>query len=285
MADTQVSKTCALKSMWVRLPPAAQGNSNIYMKINSSTSKRKILRIISVFLLLLGGIIYFFSAQKNLSKTKTSSYSPPQAKSTTFQNILIKDCLNTIADKSLSGEINPDALPIDIKIADLKSNTAHCDSDASKYINIFLNEENSFMTISDIFSKHCCHAPSSLENTGKLIKTTGDINIFIHTGTWNDGPNEVYRPIIARGVKIIKLANGEEIKVIIDREIIDKSDPTLQKIEDKYQVIDPNFNTGEKVLTPEAVEKMLMDDFFSTLNEYSVVNKIETDLQNITLKD
>ena len=32
MADTQVSKTCALKGMWVRLPPAA----HIYYKYELS---------------------------------------------------------------------------------------------------------------------------------------------------------------------------------------------------------------------------------------------------------
>ncbi len=68
----------------------------------------------------------------------------------------------------------------------------------------------------------------------------------------------------------------------MDRLALDKTNISLQKLEDKYQVIDPNFNSGAKVLTPEAVDKMFMDNFFNNFDNSSVVEKVESDLGSIT---
>lgn len=214
--------------------------------------------------------IYYLKTQKSTTVQNTKQDTPQKTTSstssssqvqTTFQTLLGKNCLNQSRDKQLSGEIALDTLPLTIKLSALK-NKGNCDSDFAKYVKIPLGEENSFITISDKNSYYCCSGPSSLEPAGKLIMTSGDISIYIHTGTWGDGPNSGYKPIVARGVKSFKLNNGEEIRVVLDRIALDKNDPSLQKVEDKYQIIDPNFDSGAKVLTPDTVDKMFMDTFF-----------------------
>jgi hypothetical protein len=222
-------------------------------------------------------------AQKMASNAPSPTLAAPPT--STFQNLLAKNCLNKDANISLSGKISLETLPLNLKLDSLRTNKGICDSDFSKYVQINLSEEDSFLTISDNNSNHCCHGPSSLGPAGRMIQSQGGISIYIHTGTWGAGPNAGYKPIIVRGVRNFELGNGEEVRVILDKKALDESDTNLQKIEDKYQIIDPNFDSGAKVLTPETVEKMFTDNFFSNFSNSAVVKEVERDLQSITLKN
>lgn len=248
-----------------------------------------------VLLCVVGSALYFLPFKKNTPVQSTGQKSssptvvsttplPKTESSTAFQNILKNDCLNKSSNTSMSGKIEIDKLPLTIKLNDLKTNKGSCDNDFARYVEIPLNDENSYLTVSDIHSSYCCHGPSSIKPVGKQIKTNGDISIYIHTGTWYAGPNSGYKPIVARGIKNIKLSSGEEIRVLLDRTALYETNTDLQIIEDKYQIIDPYFDSGKKVFTPETVDKLLNDNFFSNIVESSVVKNIEADLENITLK-
>lgn len=244
-----------------------------------------------VTLAVIGGI-YYSSRQKS-NATPPTTVQP----STTFQELLKKHCSMRKYNEPYRGlileesKINLSVLPIKIALDDLTSNQGICDEYGS-YVFIPLGDEDFtgyestyFVTISDSNSNHCCEGPSSIDPTGKLIKNNGSTSIYIHTGHWGEGPSVGYKPIIVRGVKTIKLPNREEIRIVLDRKALDKNDVNLQKIEAKYQVIDSNYGTGEKVSTLEGVEKMLMDNFFANFSDSPVVKKVESDLQSITIKN
>lgn len=262
---------------------------------------------IIVLVLVIGVGGYYLGAQKNIAVQNTGQKSlnmlvsspSPKLPPSAFQNLLSKNCIKDTNDKvvdSVAGTIDLAILPLALELSDLQDRIGNCNVDRDKtyssYVSVPLGGGDevggfyqSFFTISDKYSSHCCHGPSSLVPAGKPIKSVGEISVYIHTGTWGEGPNSGYKPIIIRGVKTIKLSTGEEIRVVLDRKALDKNDTDLQKIEDKYQIIDPNFDSGAKVSTPETVEKMLMDSFFSNLSDSPVVKKVEIDLQSISLKN
>lgn len=274
------------------------GNFNQLCCRNQKGSLLLILGFVVILIIIAGG--YFLGTQKktpmqnndsaagyvfdNTAKVPKKTPSPSNKVNTTFQKLLIENCKPDPKNiQTLSGKIALESLPITIKIAELKNTQGFCDTNFSRYVNIYGNEIGS-MTISDKNSYYCCHAPSSIVPTGKLIKSSGDINIYIHTGTWNEGPNSGYKAITVRGVRNIELKNGEEIRVVLDREAITEENTDLQKIEDKYKIIDPFYESGKKILTPESVEKMLEDGFFANIGDSQIAKKVETDLQSISLK-
>src|SRR3989338_2205811 len=242
-------------------------------------------------LVLLGVIVLLLIIQIKFVYNTTSQI----LNTTTFQKLLNAQCSTPkegryVCDLQPS-KINLDTLPVKIALDDLTRDKSICAWPSRNYVSIPLDDEDfvrygskSFITISDFESNHCCEGPSNIEPTGKLIKTDGSTNIYIHTGHWGEGPGVGYKPIIVRGVKTIKLSNGEEIKIVLDRIAIEKTDINLQSIENKYKVIDPYYETGEYIFTTETVEEMLRDSFFSNFEDHPVVSKVQSDLQKITLK-
>ncbi len=256
------------------------------------------LLILILLTVIIGGAYYLGTQKGKVTDSSVNTYTqtpqPTQAlnnlSSDRFLELLKNHCLGQEANISMSGKIKLSDIPLSLDTTKLgiKNTEARCDSTSGKYIFIPVNAEFStymteFITISNINSDYCCHGPSAIKAAGKLIKSS-DVNIYIHTGTWQEGPNTGYLPIVIRGVKKVNYL-GEELTVVIDRILIGSSDTDLQKIEDKYQIIDPNFDNGKKVSTPETVDKLLMDNFFSNLSDSSKVKKLESDLQSITLRN
>lgn len=258
------------------------------------SQKGNFLIPVVVTLLLVSFIIFFPRMKDDSSSVSTAevpvtvdefSQDQPKAEyNSAFQELLVNNCLNQNPRESQSGEINIDRLPVDLTGLYVGKNFLKCGS-GNGYDNFVLIslDGDSFITISDKYSKHCCHGPSSLEPTGKLVKEEGEEKIYMHTGTWGAGPGTGYRPLIARGVRDIKLKNGEDIRIIIDRYLISQDDAELQKIEDKYKV-DSGQDIDEKVLTPESVDKMLSENYFDVSLGQAVINDMVHSLRGITLR-
>lgn len=244
------------------------------------------------------GRIYFNNQKNNTVPSTTVTVKSP----TTFQELLKKHCSMRKYNEPYRGlileesKINLSVLPVKIALDDLKTQKGECawgnKNPNMEFVEVPLGYEDSvnydsksFVTISDSESNHCCEGPSSIEPTGKLVKSDGNISIYIHTGHWFEGPNSTYKPIIVRGVKAITLPNGEEIRIVLDREAINEDDTNLQKLEDKYRIIDPTFDSGVKVITTEIADKILMDSFFANFSDSQIVKKVENDLQSITIKN
>jgi hypothetical protein len=214
--------------------------------------------------------------------TQTPSLPPGVSLSTPFSKLLKATC-HTSSSKPMDGTIDIAVLPINLQLSDLKTTTGTCDADYSKYVHIDL-QNNAFATVSTNESFDCCHNPSTLVSTKKIIKNDSGIQFSIHTGPWDPGPGLEYRPIFVRGAKSIKIASGETLTVIIDKEAISKNDKNLQNLEEKAKVADTRFETGKKILTPQSIEKMLDDKFFSSLATSQVASEIASDLQKVTTK-
>jgi len=206
-----------------------------------------------------------------------------------FQELLVKNCKESKVPRDFQiKKIDLSSLPV--SFGDLVVKSGWCDN-YGKYIWVPLdgNDENSFsiqpfITVSDNSSSHCCHGPSSIEPTGKLIKTDGDVKVYLHTGTWDAGPNSNYKPVIARAVKTLSLPNGEELRIVLDRVIIDENDSSLQALENQYKVIDSITGSGKYIFTPDTVKNMFEDSYFSNISEDPKVSAIITEIQGINLK-
>lgn len=261
---------------------------------HSPDKKHNIILIITLCIAILLLLIYTMQIQKSSPLQKNSikprdvspnpSITLPQ--NTLFQNILSKNCLNEPPNSaSGEGEILLDVLPLRININDLKSSKGNCSTGFyNNYITVKLEERDSFLTISDKLSNFCCHGGSPIDPLGKMVKENGEIKVYIHTGQWSEGPNSDYKPIIVRGIKDITLENGEIIRVALDRKALRENNTALQKIEEKYKVIDSLFNSGLRVFTPETEEKLLMDNFFTNVSTWTVARKVENDLQTVVPK-
>ncbi|MAG59787.1 hypothetical protein CMO96_03305 [Candidatus Woesebacteria bacterium] len=199
-----------------------------------------------------------------------------------FQKALSQFCMNEQDSISFSGEIDLDKLPLKNISGATKG---RCDAKDSRYVLVNPVNNYSFITISDSSSQHCCHGPSDITPTGKLIRKSDNTSVYIHTGTWTEGPNSDYKPIYVRGVRELNLPNGEKIRIVADKEAIKKDDPDLRRVEDKYFVNDQLFDSGKQVLTPESVEELLNDSYLAILEGSQQVESLIKDLENIIIAD
>jgi len=207
-----------------------------------------------------------------------------------FQQLFLNSCQDdaTVPEDYHLKKIDINALPVTFNGIDATS--AWCVVYGS-YVFVPLdgNDESNykvepFLTVSDSFSYHCCHGPSSLDSAGKLVATVGDVDVYIHTGTWGEGPETANKPIIVRGFRQVTVSNGEELSLVLDRIAIDKNDSRLKEIEAKYRILDSRYDSQKYVLTPEVVDTMLKDEYFSNINENPVYLKVIEELSSINLK-
>lgn len=208
----------------------------------------------------------------------------PTTTPTTFQNLLTKSCLNQKSNAWTSGKIDLEKLPIILNLNDLKVKKGNCDSFGGKRIDIYDNDLSVY--ISDKQSDFCCSGPSPLGPEGKQIYLKGDSRIYLRVSIGGHAPEPGYASIKIRGIKDLKLSNNEDIRVIIERTAIKVDNPELQRMEDKYMVVDTSddLEAGTKYLTSEAGEKILEDQFFANFINTDSFKKMESDLQGITEK-
>ena len=281
-----------------------------------STDWTKIILVAAIGLGLLAGAAYagyYYGTQQvrpvekptpvvsQPTPTPTPTQIPqPTPLTESFQQILVENCRKIGDESSFFYGIAPDVLPvlIDLRVITLKlreQGTASCASADPPVETSYVfvpTEDNSGFHVYDENSVEGGHGgPPFLGTYGGVIKQTGSVTLSVYMGWPHGGPIFVGDFVaLVRGVKELKLSNGETIFVSTSLTVIDKDDPRLLEVLDDYSdVSDSDPSRKEVTTSPGDVEAGVVARFFNNLTtlespERENIGKLENILDAVTAR-
>ena len=259
-----------------------------------------------IILILLVGLIigvgtyfarqYFVQGTKPSSVPSSPSLSPPASSSSTFQELLTKNCKNKDQYHNVGGTITLEELPVKIEANILReiskgaeSVSLSCQSVGTPYT-WYISIENASINLYDEHSKELGHGGYSyfrMPESQEIIKKTNDITIAIWLNS-GEGPPEVSNTwIVAEGIKRFTFGNGQFFYADFGDIAIDFDDPRLIVLLKQYA--EPLEGSDYLQITKPDVEQAIIKQFFSNLEQVNTPEKemiasIERVLNGISLK-